>query len=100
MTGIAKAWVQFAGSTGTVNGSFNVSSVTRTSTGTYTMNFITPMPNANYAWSAGGYRAGNTANFGGASVSAPTTTSFVFVTFDASFNLTDMTLGCASIFSS
>ena len=49
MTGIAKAWVNFAGSTGAINGtSFNVSSVTRNSTGQYTVNFTTAMPNANY----------------------------------------------------
>jgi hypothetical protein len=33
MTGIAKAWVNFVGSSGSINGSFNVSSVTRTATG-------------------------------------------------------------------
>lgn len=49
MTGIAKAWVYFAGASGSVNGSFNVSSVTRTNTGRYTVNFSTSMPNANYA---------------------------------------------------
>jgi hypothetical protein len=48
MTGIAKAWVQFAGSTATINGSFNVSSITRSSQGKYTMTFTTAMPNANY----------------------------------------------------
>jgi hypothetical protein len=47
--GSAKAWVNFAGSTGAINGtSFNVSSVTRNSTGQYTVNFTTAMPNANY----------------------------------------------------
>jgi hypothetical protein len=49
MTGIAKAWVQFAGATATIAGSFNVSSVTRASTGDYTINFTTAMANANYA---------------------------------------------------
>jgi hypothetical protein len=49
MTGIAKAWVNFAGSNGTRNDSFNVSSVTRTSTGNYTVTFTTAMPNANYS---------------------------------------------------
>ena len=32
MTGIAKAWVNWVGSSGSINGSFNVSSVTRNST--------------------------------------------------------------------
>ena len=49
MNGIAKAWVNFTGSTATINGSFNVSSVTRSSTGQYLVNFTTAMPNANYS---------------------------------------------------
>ena len=49
MTGIAKAWCNYTGSTTTINGSFNVSSVTRNGTGDYTINYTTAMPNANYA---------------------------------------------------
>jgi hypothetical protein len=52
MTGIAKAWVNFNGTTATpstIRDSFNVSSVTRRATGQYTVNFTTAMPNANYA---------------------------------------------------
>jgi hypothetical protein len=49
MRGIAKAWVQFTGSTGAANGSFNISSVVRNSAGYYTFNFTTAMPNTNYA---------------------------------------------------
>jgi hypothetical protein len=50
MTGIAKAWVFFNGSTGALYGScFNVSSVTRNGTGDYTVNFTTAMSNANYS---------------------------------------------------
>lgn len=50
MSGIAKAWVSFNGSGGaTINASFNVSSVSRVSTGTYTINFTTAMPDANYS---------------------------------------------------
>ena len=49
MTGIAKAWVYFNGlGAATVNGSFNISSVTFVSTGNYTVNMTTAMPNANY----------------------------------------------------
>ena len=53
MTGIAKAWVNFNGSTGSVNGSFNVGSVTRSGTGLYQLNFTTAMPNVNYAFAPG-----------------------------------------------
>ena len=49
MTGIAKAWARFTGSTGAIEGSFNVSSITRNAAGDYTVNFTTAMPNANYA---------------------------------------------------
>ena len=48
--GIAKAWVNFNPSSGSIviNNSFNVSSVTYNSTGNYTVNFATSMANANY----------------------------------------------------
>ena len=46
--GVAKAWAQFT-STGTINGSFNVSSITVNSTGYYTVNFVTAMSNINYS---------------------------------------------------
>jgi hypothetical protein len=51
MTGIAKAWVRFSvsGTTVTVDGSFNISSVTRTGTGQYVFTFTVNMPNANYS---------------------------------------------------
>jgi hypothetical protein len=51
MTGIAKAWVNFNGvTTATIRASFNVSSVTRTSTGTYTINFTTALTDGNFAF--------------------------------------------------
>ena len=49
MTGIAKAWVNFNGTTPTINASFNVGSITKNGTGDYTLNFTTAMSNANYA---------------------------------------------------
>jgi hypothetical protein len=46
----ARAWVNFDGTTspGTIRSSVNVSSVTRNSTGNYTVNFTTAMPDDNY----------------------------------------------------
>lgn len=63
--GIAKAWVQFTGSTATINNSFNVSSITRSSTGSYVVNYTTALSVSNYA-SAGmllnaSYNASNAA---------------------------------------
>jgi hypothetical protein len=50
--GLAKAWVNFNGTTGAINGTaFNVSSVTVNASGNYNINFTTAMPNANYAGS-------------------------------------------------
>ena len=49
MTGIAKAWINYNGVAQTISGSYNVSSVTVNNTGTYTFNFTTALPNANYA---------------------------------------------------
>jgi hypothetical protein len=51
MTGIAKAWVNFGyvGTTLTVASSFNISSVTRTSSGIWNANFTNNMPDTNYA---------------------------------------------------
>jgi len=47
----ARAWVNFDGTTATpstIRGSGNVSSITRNTTGDYTVNFTTAMPDANY----------------------------------------------------
>jgi hypothetical protein len=52
MTGIAKAWVLFNGTAGTITNAFNVSSITKNSTGNWTISFTTAMSNANYAVSA------------------------------------------------
>ena len=54
MTGIAKAWVYLSTpSSATIGASFNVSSVTRTGVGAYTVNFTTAMPSTNYTACAG-----------------------------------------------
>ena len=50
---LCRAWVTYNGVTATRNGSFNVSSVTRSSTGQYVINFTNAMPDANYCASFG-----------------------------------------------
>jgi hypothetical protein len=62
-TQLCKAWVNFNGvTTATIRASYNVSSVTRNSTGNYTVNFTTSMTDANYSAqaTAGNYNASNT----------------------------------------
>lgn len=44
-----KAWVNFVGSSGALNGSYNVTGVSRTGTGSYTITFTTAFANTNYA---------------------------------------------------
>ena len=53
-TRIAKAWVNFNGTTspGTIRSSYNVTSVTKNGTGDYSVNFTTAMADANYSVSS------------------------------------------------
>lgn len=46
------AWVQFNGQTATINGSGNVTSVTRTAAGDYTINFTSNISDVNYSATA------------------------------------------------
>lgn len=92
--GIAKAWVN-ASSAGVINGSFNVSSVTRNSAGDYTINFTTAMTNANYAF--------NTSVIGAAAryiwSGTPTTSSLEVVVANTAQTATDTafsTIVCGS----
>lgn len=48
LLGAAKAWVKFTGSSGATVASYNVSSVTRNSTGSFTINFTTSLADGNY----------------------------------------------------
>ena len=70
MTGIAKAWVSFNGSTAAINGSFNVASVVKNGTGDYTINYTTAMANANYCVNCCG-------DFDGVNLNTITTTPLV-----------------------
>jgi len=52
ITGSAKAWCNYNGSSQVIRDSYNVSSVTRNGTGSYTFNFTNAIANANYGASA------------------------------------------------
>ena len=80
MKGICKAWVNFNGITSpyAIRASFNVSSITRNSTGNYTITFTTAMPDANYVVSGsdvGGSSTGYYA-FICSNATTPTTSGF------------------------
>lgn len=57
--GSAKAWVNFNGVTGSINDSYNVSSITDNGVGLYTANFSAPMANSHYATSVIGTATNN-----------------------------------------
>jgi len=94
---LATAWVYFNGSTGTIVNSYNVSSITKNSTGNYTVNFTTAFPNANYCAVAS---ASNT--YLGACVNASSfsTTGFVITIFanNSFFAAEDQSIVCAIVF--
>lgn len=77
-SGIAKAWVNFTGSTAVIRAAFNVSSVTRNATGDYTINFTTAMADTNYCVSFNSSPSYATA-FGLEPAMATTTTSLTEV---------------------
>lgn len=79
---LAKAWVNFRGSTGNINSSFNVSSVTRNGAGDYTINFTSALADASYTV-VGGFRPGSAFGILGVSAGvAPTTLACRVATVD------------------
>ena len=81
ITGIAKAWVYWTGgSSPAIQGSFNVSSVTRNSEGNYTISFTTAMANATYAVTSTGQN-NNATQFGTIPNVSSRSTSSVTMTY-------------------
>jgi len=80
MTGIAKAWGSYAfvgaGSVPTVNSAFNISSITRNSTGNFTFAFTTTMPNALYSAVTNANQGSTTSNQSISFTTAKSTSSF------------------------
>lgn len=80
------AWVNFNGNTGEIRASFNVTSVTNSSTGAYLITFTNPLPDADYVPLAGVMTDSSswgcvTRSSSGGTTSAPdvkTTTQFQF----------------------
>jgi hypothetical protein len=104
---LCKAWVNWNGSTAAIRDSYNVSSVTRSATGNYLVNFTTAMTNANYAVavSVSSMPAVSDANLisldnTSGSRTAPTTTALAVSTFNAQFNYLDITYIRLVVFSS
>lgn len=47
---LCRAWVNFDGNTNVIRGSYNVSSITDTGTGIYSINFTNALPDTNYTF--------------------------------------------------
>jgi len=76
------AWVNWDGSTGsgnTIRASYNVSSITRTATGNYTITFSTALQDANYAFAGSGQNDAINTNVVTGSTTARTTTNLYIV---------------------
>lgn len=98
LSGIAKAWVTFTGTTGGILKSFNIASLVRNSTGVYTITFATPMADSNYGVLPGIMASGGGAGVG--IVQAGNTVSSFAIHFSNSSTggSTDPTVGFLSIF--
>jgi len=80
--GSAKAWVQFSGtgaSPATINASYNVSSVTRQSTGNYTINFTNAFSDNKYVITSAPWLLVGTNRYVVEYVTASTTNLTVFI---------------------
>ena len=95
-----RAWVSFNGvGTVAINGSQNVSSITDISTGIYTVNFSTNMPDANYSCVAAPGYATSTALNHNASVHAPAVGSYIIRTRNVNTNgQSDLSLITSAVF--
>ena len=102
--GSCKAWASWSGATGTIRASYNVSSVTRNSTGYYTINFTNAMVDANYSIGASGSTNGSQGalslctNSNDTTIIAPTTTAFSMSTAQYAFGKFDSTYVNAQVF--
>jgi hypothetical protein len=90
--GSAKAWVNYNGNTQTLRGSYNISSVTRTGAGAYTLNFTNSFADANYS-AVFGSETQTTLNIG-----TPATSNLTIVCRNTAGTNIDVAFICAAIF--
>lgn len=105
---LCRAWVNFNGvTTATIRASFNVSSVTRNGTGSYTVNFTNALSDANYAANiSSSISSGGLGSQGGlpmellagASTLSRTASAFPFLTLNSTYGMSDAFSISVSIF--
>ena len=95
---LCRAWVNFAGASGTRNASFNVSSVTRNGVGQYTVNLTNAMPDANYSTQATfGYTPQTSPSYT-PRIDSQTTTTIAVITNGSNGGIADITSVYVAIF--
>jgi hypothetical protein len=77
ISGSAKAWVNFNGTTGAIKASYNVSSVTVVTTGSYTVNMTSALTDTNYCVQVTNQQ-NSTTNYS-SNITAPSTTTAINV---------------------
>jgi hypothetical protein len=94
-----RAWVNFNG-TGTVaiRGSGNVTSISDTGTGAYTVNFTTAITDANYCYTFGGKPASDTIAGYKTPDNKTNTTTALFIQTGSASAVADFTDVCVSVF--
>jgi hypothetical protein len=86
---LPKAWAAFAGSDGAISAQNNVASVTRDSTGLYTVTFTSAPPNANYLVLATASHIGGTGNVAASLVAGKVASAFQVICQDLDKTLRD-----------
>ena len=99
---LCRAWVNINGASGaspTIRASFNVSSVTRNSTGSYTVTFTNAMPDTNYAFVFGRAAGGASRTiYQEEGASGALTTTSIRLNTATSSALDDVVIGNMAIF--
>jgi len=95
------SWVNFTGSTAAIKASYNVSSITRSSTGLYTINFTNSLTDANYATFVSANRSASSVDGYGSLMGAGTYTTNavqVYSAFATSATVQDAPIVCVACF--
>jgi hypothetical protein len=93
----ARAWVNFDGFNATIRENGNVSSVTRSTTGTYAINFTTAMPDANYSPTGIAQRTANPL-LSGCTIGSNASGTFNILTHNTNNTALDMNIVGVAIF--
>jgi hypothetical protein len=92
---VARAWINFNGSTNEIRSAGNVTSITDHGAGDYTINLLNNMPDSNYAVSISSQASNNRTKD---DVASRTTSSFRIGTINNSFTPTDSNYVEVSVF--